>query len=55
MPEVTERKRHRTGTYQRLAQRETEDVRTHKIVDERAAAVRRWIEEDEDHAFRGID
>lgn len=55
MREVTERQRHQTGTYQRLAQRETEGVRTHKIVDERVAAVRRWIEEDEDNALRGID
>lgn len=57
MREVTERQRHRTGTYQPLAQRETEDRRLHKVVDERVAAVRRWIEieEDEANALRGID
>jgi hypothetical protein len=57
MREVTERQRHRTGTYQSLSQRETEGRRLHKIVDERVAAVRRWIEieEDEANALRGID
>jgi len=43
------------STYQALTQRTTDDARTRKIVAERHAAVRRWIDDDDDAACRGID
>jgi len=43
------------STYQSLTQHSTEEPRTRKVVAERHAAVRRWIDDDDDAACRGID
>jgi hypothetical protein len=34
---------------------EADDARTRRAMDDRFAAVRRWIGDDDDAAFRGID
>jgi hypothetical protein len=34
---------------------EADDARTRRVVDERSEAVRRWIGDEDDAAFRGID
>jgi hypothetical protein len=47
---------HYRMAYQGLTKREHDDAKRRKILDERAAAVRRWIDDDEDeNACRGID
>jgi hypothetical protein len=56
MHETPEPQRQRT-TNRRLTQTSLDDNRTRKVVAERNAAVRRWIEDDDDvdSACRGID
>lgn len=45
---------HYRMTYRGLTERELEQAKR-KAVDERAAAVRRWIDDDDEAAVRGID
>ena len=54
MRETNQRDRRKT-THPRLTQPESEHDRSHKAVDDRVAAVRRWIDDDDDSACRGID
>jgi len=54
MRETSQRNRQRP-TYQGLTQVESDTRHKAKASDERAAAVRRWIDDDDDSACRGID
>lgn len=45
----------RRTTHQQLTTNASDDARGRKVFDERSAAVRRWVEDDDECAFRSID
>ena len=55
MRETSQQRNRRRLTYEGLTQQESEASRKAKPIDERVAAVRRWIDDDDDSACRGID